>query len=64
MRVDPIDGVCRTCRGELKIVDIDDATMTVECSECGDSYDVEPDALGDGYMTYYVGFLADSKEDE
>ena len=56
MRVDPKDGVCRSCGGELTIIDADDATMTVEC-ECGDVYLVEPDAFGDGCMTYYVGFL-------
>jgi hypothetical protein len=48
------DGICRECGGQLKIVDVDDATMTVECLECGDSYLVEPDAFGDGCMTYYV----------
>lgn len=56
MRVDPKDGVCRSCRGELLIIDADNATMTVEC-ECGEVYLVEPDAFGDGCMTYYVGFL-------
>jgi len=57
MRVDPKDGHCRSCQGELTIIDADDATMTVECEECGDVYVVEPDAFGDGCMTYYVGFL-------
>jgi hypothetical protein len=50
MRVDRRDGVCRVCRGELQIVDADDATMTVECF-------VEPDAFGDGGMSYYPAFL-------
>ena len=59
MRVKPIDGVCRSCGGELEIVDADDATMTVEC-QCGDTYVVEPDAFGDGCMTYYVGFLQEA----
>ena len=57
MRVDSKDGCCRDCGGELEIINADDATMTVECTECGDLYDVEPDAFGDGCMTYYVGFL-------
>jgi len=57
MRVDPKDGVCRSCGGELQIIDADDATMTVECDDCADVYFVEPDAFGDGCMTYYVGFL-------
>ena len=59
MKVNPKDGVCRSCGGELEIVDADDATMTVECQgKCGEVYQVELDAFGDGCMTYYVGFLA------
>ena len=58
MRVDPKDGICRSCHGELEIIGVDDATMTVECIECGDSYLIEPDAFGDGCMTYYVGFMS------
>ena len=66
MRVATADGTCRSCHGELEIIDADDATMTVECQVCGDSYLVETDAFGDGCMTYYVGFLAqcDESEDE
>ena len=33
MRVNRKDGVCRSCDGELEIIDADDATMTVECLE-------------------------------
>ena len=54
MRVDPHDGRCRSCGGELEITDTDDATMTVECTQCGDEYQVEPDAFGDGAQDYYV----------
>jgi hypothetical protein len=59
MHVKREDGSCRSCGGELEITDADDATMTVQCREpdCLDSYPVEPDAFGDGCMTYYVGFL-------
>lgn len=60
MRVNPKDGACRSCGGELTITDVDDATMTIEClnPDCCDSYPVEHDAFGDGCMTYYVGFMA------
>lgn len=58
MRVNPEDGVCRACGDTLEIIDADDATMTVECQACGEIYFVEPDAFGDGCMTYFVGFLA------
>ena len=65
MHVNMKDGTCRSCGGELEIVDADDATMTVECQgECGDSYQVEPDAFGDGCMTYYVGFMTNRGDDE
>ena len=62
MLVEMKDGKCRSCGGQLEIIDADDATMTVECQECGDGYQVEPDAFGDGCMTYYVGFLAQFEE--
>jgi hypothetical protein len=29
---------------------------------CGDCYPVEPDAFGDGCMTYYVGVMAAKME--
>lgn len=33
-----------------------------ECSFCHDVYTVEPDAFGDGCMTYYVPILAEQQE--
>ena len=62
MRVNPKDGTCRSCHGELEIIEVDDATMTVECIECGDTYAVEPDDFGDGAIVYYPGFLAEQLE--
>ena len=62
MLVQTKDGTCRSCGSQLKIIDADDATMTVECTECGDSYLMEPDAFGDGCMTYYPEFLAQFDE--
>ncbi len=59
MHVDPKDGRCRTCEGALEITDAGDATLTVECVECGDTYQVETDAFGDGCMHYYLNFMAD-----
>ena len=58
MRVNPKDGWCRSCDGELDIVGVTDATMEVTCQKCGDEYEVETDAFNDGGMTYYVGFLS------
>ena len=57
MLVDLKDGRCRSCNGVLEIVDVDDVTMSIECTECGDSYEVETDAFGDGCMTYYFAIM-------
>ena len=64
MMVDPADGTCRSCGGALMITDADDGTMTVECQdpECGDEYQVEPDAFGDACIDYYVPFMASLEE--
>jgi len=58
MKVDPKDGKCRECGGQLHITDADDATMTVECAECLKSYLVETDAFNDGAMFYYPEVMA------
>ena len=52
MLVDKKDGRCRTCGGQLEIEDFTDATLEIVCQECGDSYEVETDAFGDGCVTY------------
>lgn len=57
MQVNRKDGTCRTCGGTLEIIDADDVTLSVTCSECGDCYDVETDAFGDGCMTYYPAMM-------
>jgi transcription elongation factor Elf1 len=64
MLVESQDGVCRECGGQLKIIDADDATMTVECCTCGDSYDVETDAFGDGAIHYWPTFMAEQLGEE
>lgn len=64
MRVDPKDGRCRDCGGTLEILDFDDVSMNVECTECGDNYDVETDAFGDGCMTYYLPLQIKRAEEE
>lgn len=64
MRVSKQDGRCRACGSGLVIVDADDATLTVECEECGDSYTVETDAFGDGCMTYWAEMMTRRAEEE
>lgn len=58
MLVNLEDGQCRTCHNQLEIVDCDDVSMQVECISCGESYEVETDAFGDGCMTYYFAMMA------
>jgi DNA-directed RNA polymerase subunit RPC12/RpoP len=62
MRVNPKDGRCRSCGGALEIIEADEASMTVECEDCGESYLVEPDAYGDGCMLYYLGIMQEKLE--
>ena len=63
MLVNRNDGTCRECDGTLEIVDVDDISMTVCCMECGgDEYKVEPDAFGDGCVTYYIPLYAHKEE--
>lgn len=53
MLVELQDGKCRECGGQLEITGADDATLDVECTECGDGYTVEPDAFNDGGIKYW-----------
>ena len=65
MRVDPRDGRCRTCGGTLEVTDADDVCLFVECQEgCGDSYEVETDAFGDGCMTYWLAMMTEKLEED
>lgn len=53
MLVEPADGTCRKCGGQLEITGADDATMDIECTECGEDATVEPDYFGDGGIHYW-----------
>ena len=56
MKVDHKDGRCRRCGGSLEVTDANDATMTVECDECGECYLVQPDAFRNGSIEYFAAF--------
>ena len=62
MLVDLKDGRCRSCDSQLEIVDADDISLEVRCTECDEMYRVETDAFSDGCMTYYVGFMTERME--
>ena len=55
MLVDLTDGKCRSCGGQLEILDADDCSMSVTCVEymCRFVRRVEPDAFGDGLRQAY-----------
>jgi len=61
--------ICRECRkGELKILGLGpyEDTIEVECQnpECGESYFVEPDGLGDAGMELVEAFEIEQKRRE
>ncbi len=57
------DGKCRSCGGQLEITGADDATLDVECVECGDAYTVEPDAFNDGGIKYWPEAMVEFGEE-
>lgn len=54
--IDPADCTCSGCGESLEITDVDDATMSVECSN-GHAYELEHDAFDAG-CDYVIEFLS------
>jgi len=55
---------CRECRkGRLKVIGLGpyEDTIEVECDECGESYEVEPDGLGDAGLEMVEAHEAEQK---
>jgi hypothetical protein len=46
----------------LEIAGAEDAILSVVCIECGDGYDVEPDAFNDGGIVYWPQAMAEAEE--
>lgn len=63
MLVELEDGRCRSCEGQLEVTGADDATLDVECTECGDGYTVEPDAFNDGGIAYWPEAMVEFGEE-
>lgn len=63
MLVERKDGRCRSCQGQLEVTGADDATLDVECTECGDGYTVEPDAFNNGGIKYWPEAMVESGEE-
>ena len=54
----------RTNPGQMMVTGADDATMDVECTECGDGHTVEPDFFHDGGVIYWPQAMAALEEEE
>lgn len=55
---------CRECKkGTLKVTGMGpyEDTIFVECQECGEEYEVEPDGLGEGGMEMVEAFEIEQK---
>jgi len=63
MLVETSDGTCRECGGQLEIVGADDATLEIECTECGEGATVEPDYFGDGGIRYWPEAMVEFGEE-
>lgn len=57
---------CRECGGELKIqgTGFYGDTIEVECSSCGEYYEVEPDGLGDAGFEWVDAMMIDMENAE
>lgn len=56
------DGCCKSCKGQLIIIDVDDSLMEVQCTECEDTYEVESDAFHDGGIDYWPRAMVAKEE--
>jgi len=55
---------CKECGGKLEVIDADDATIIVECKECHEVYQLEPDGLGEGGFEWVDAMAAKSWKGE
>lgn len=56
--------ICRECRkGTLKVIGMGpyEDTIIVECQECGEEYELEPDGLDEGCMEMVEAFEIEQK---
>lgn len=61
--VNPKDKTCWQCQGQLNVVDADDCSLTVDCLECEETFQVETDALNDGAIVYWPRMMAELEGD-
>ena len=56
--------ICRECKkGTLKVIGMGpyEDTIIVECQECGEEYELEPDGLDEGCMEMVEAFELEQK---
>ena len=63
MLVKKTDGVCE-CGGQWEIVDADDCSLDVICTQCDEEARVETDAFNDGGIVYWPAMMAQYEEYE
>ncbi len=59
--------ICRECRtGVLKVTGMSayEDTILVQCQDCGEEYELEPDGLGEGGMEMVEAFEIEQKRRE
>jgi hypothetical protein len=62
-----VSRICRECKkGTLRITGLGayEDTILVECPECGEEYELEPDGLGEGGMEMVEAFEIEQKRRE
>lgn len=64
MLVDPKDGTCPYCGGQMMITGADDVSLDTDCTECLESFHVEIDYFNDGGVTYWPAMMAQLEEEE
>jgi transcription elongation factor Elf1 len=64
VRVSKKDFVCPECGGQVTAVDCDDATIDIECDDCGNFMTVEPDGLHDGGVIYWPQLMVQKERGE
>lgn len=63
MLVDPKDGTCPYCGGQMEITGADDASLDADCTECSQSVHVEPDYFNDGGIKYWPEAMVEFGEE-
>jgi len=61
--VDCGGGTCDACGEQLEIVGVDDATLDIECTGCGEGATVEPDYFNDGGIRYWPEAMVEFGEE-